>query len=333
MEAGPPLEVPTDLRLDEVRLALRRTAGAFGLKDLPGSAAGVAFKIFLALFPSIVATAALYGLARTPAEIVLRVDQLARFLPPQAAELVRDNLLTMSLAEPSTAGSLAAAGIILGLVTATGAAASLILALDRSWEAPERRPFLVRRLVGLALTLALVAALAGLVLLVIGGGALQRLLLPDRLEVPLVEVPLAIGRHVLALGVLITLFAFVYWVGPNRERPRWEWLSPGSVLGVIGWIAAASAFRFYAETLGAATYERVSYGTLGGVIVLLLWLQISMLAMLLGAELNAQLERIRIERAAGRARVLGPGALSERELPEEPRSREQVFRTAVDEEH
>lgn len=301
----PPLRDPSDLRLRDLRLAAARIVKEVGEIDLPGLAAGVAFKIFLALFPAILAAAAIYGLVSTRAEVFASVRNLSAYLPTSAAELIGDNLRTIASAQTRTAGLLAVFGVLVGLIAATGAAASLMRALNRIYGISDRRRFLPQRLVGLAMALALFLALASLAVLIVAGGTLQDLLLPERLQIPLITVPLGAARLALSFLVLVALFGFVYSVGPNRVPPQWQWLSPGAVVGVVGWLLVAGGFRLYTVTIGASTYDQASYGTIGGVIVLMLWLQLSMLAMLGGAELNAELERIRRERAAARGRALG----------------------------
>lgn len=314
---APPINEPGDLRARDYWTVLRRVVRRFAEDDVPGMAAGVAFKMFLSLLPSLLAVLALYGLLfPTPLAIAEQIAPLTRVLPGQAAALLYDNLFTLVELERSTVRSLALFGIAAGLFSATGAAASLIKALNRAYDIHDERPFLAQRLIGLALTGALVGVLASLVLLVVAGPALQDVLLPSQLQVPLVEVPLAVGRWGLALAVITLLFAFVYWIAPNRKRPSWEWLSPGAVFGVGGWILFTAGFRFYTATIGRESFSTGSaYGTIGGVIILLLWLQLSMLATLTGAELNAEVERLRTERFLARAGALGLSAVSA-ELPE-----------------
>jgi membrane protein len=205
-----------------------------------------------------------------------------------------------------------------GVFLATGAAATLIRALNRIHDVHQPRSFLTQRMVGLAITVALFLALASLAVLIVAGGTLQDLLLPDRLQVPLVTVPLAVARYALALLVLVALFGFVYSVGPNRIPPRWQWLSPGAVVGVLSWLVVAGAFRVYTVTIGARIYDEGSYGAVAGVIVFLLWLQLSMLAMLTGAELNAELERLRADRQETRQRALHRSDVPSAMLPSEP---------------
>jgi len=313
----PAITEPGDLSRRDYWTVVRRVVRRFSEDDVPGMAAGVAFKMFLSLLPSMLAALALYGLLfRTPLEIAEQIAPLTRVLPGQAAELLYDNLFILVELERSTVRSLALFGVGAGLFSATGAAATLIKALNRAYDIHDQRSFLAQRLIGLALTGALLATLASLVLLVVAGDSVQDLLLPSQLQIPLLELPLAVGRWGLALAVLTLLFAFVYWIAPNRKRPSWEWLSPGAVLGVGGWILVTAGFRLYTATVGRESFSTGSaYGTIGGVIILLLWLQLSMLATLTGAELNAEVERLRTERFLARAGALGLSAVSA-ELPE-----------------
>jgi membrane protein len=312
----PPMRGLGDLTRADYRAVLVRVVAKFREDDVPGLAAGVAFKIFLAFFPSLIAAVAVYGLVLRRGGISQQIQQLATVLPSEAQELLEEALTQLARTDPGAARSIAAVGALAALVSATGAAATLIKALNRAYGITDLRNFLAQRLVGLALTGALLLALGSLIVLVVAGEPLQRLLLPAQLEVPLVEVPLAVARYTLALGVLTALFAFTYSIGPNRQPPRWEWLSPGAVVGVLGWILVAVGFRLYTAMFG--NYGSVAYGTVGGVIVFLLWLQLSILAMLVGAELNAALERIRAERAASRADVLGPDGLHPEETADLP---------------
>jgi len=135
-----------------------------------------------------------------------------------------------------------------------------------------------------------------LIALMVAGPQLQDALLPD--FPGWIDFLLGAARLLLALGVLILLFAFVYWIGPDRERPSWAWMSPGALIGVLGWLAVSAGFTLYAQTAGS--YD-ATYGTLAGVVVLLLWLQLSMLMILVGAEFNAEVERTRSMYLAVRA--------------------------------
>lgn len=304
MTAGvvePPLDTPADLSKGDLRRALKRTVREVKEDDVPNLAAGVAFKIFLSIFPSVLAAAAIYGLVREPSEVIALVSRLTSYLPPAATELVEQTLLSLTGTDEGAARGLAIAGVVGGLFSATGAAVSLMKALDRAYDCGESRKLLRLRLVGLIITVALFTALATLIGLIVLGPQLREALVPDRLDGQAIGFLFGVGRFVLAAAVLILLFAFVYWIGPDRERPEWQWLSPGAILGVLGWLAISACFTLYTQTLG--NYQ-ASYGSLAGVIVLLLWLQLSMLVMLAGAELNAELENVRTERAVSRHATL-----------------------------
>lgn len=309
--AGKPIQGPTDLTRADFKAVLRRTVKEVKQDDVPGLAAGVAFKIFLALFPSLIAAVAVFGLVTDPVELREALSKLAAVVPRSAFDVIDEQLRTLTTADENKAGLTAALGVAAGVFAATSAAVSLMKALSRAYDVAETRTFLKQRLLGLVLILGLLAALVMLVVLLVAGPQLQEALLPD--FVAPVDVLLALARALLALLVLIALFAFVYWAGPNRDRPAWEWMSPGALLGVIGWLAVAGGFTLYVQTAG--NYN-ATYGTFAGVAVLLLWLQLSMLAMLFGAEFNAEVERTRGAYARGDER-LAPG-LAEQTAADKP---------------
>ncbi|MPZ71791.1 MAG: YihY family inner membrane protein [Nitriliruptorales bacterium] len=290
-DAGPAVAVPddpTDLDRDAYLGALKRSLAEIKRDDVPGLAAGVAFKIFLALFPALFAGVAVFSIVTTPAEMQTWLESASGFLPPRAIEVMKQPLTDIVEGKKSVAGLAALIGVAAGLWAATGAAVSLMKALSRAYDVDETRKFVRQRLIALALTVALLAALLGIVALLILGPQIQTALLGD-VPAPFKWV-LAAARFVLALGVLVLLFAFVYWIGPNRSHPSWLWISPGAVLGVVGWLVASGGFTFYAQT--ASNYDR-AYGTIAGVAIMLIWLQISMLVILVGAEFNAEVERAR----------------------------------------
>ena len=279
---------PADLDRRDYVAALKRTFKEVKDDDVPGLAGGVAFKMFLSLFPSLFAAVAVFSIVTTPAEIADMLSAAQGVLPAAAINLLDAPLRDLAATKTGTAGFAAAVGIATGLFSATGAAISLMKALSRAYDVAETRKFVRQRLVGLALTLALLAALVAIALLLVVGGQVQAKLLPG------VTPPLAWGlaavRFLLALLVLILLFAFVYWAGPNRDHPSWVWMSPGALFGVVGWLVVAGGFTLYAQTVDS--YNR-TYGAIAGVVVLLIWLQLSMLVILIGAEFNAEIERSR----------------------------------------
>lgn len=297
----PPLDGLSDLTWDDVRKVVRATLRASRDDDVISLAAGVAFKIFLSLFPSLLAAVALYGLVREPAEATEQINRLAEIfpLPEAAAEWFTGTLedLTDTRERFQNNISLFLGGLIGALVTASGAAVTLIRALNRAYGIGDQRSLAAQRGIALIITAALFVALSGLITLIVLGPQVQNWLVPEELRGAPLDVLFTAGQILLAVLLLTALFAFVFWVGPNRRQPRWEWLSPGALLAVVGWLAISGGFTLYTQTFG--TYQ-VVYGALAGIIVLLLWLQLSMLVLLVAAELNAQLERLREGRRSPR---------------------------------
>ena len=278
--------------------------------DVPTLAAGAAFKIFLALFPAMFAAVAIFTLVTTGRDVLRLLGEL-EFLPP---------LLRQELAGPlerfvEEAGgaelSVAIIGIAAGLWAVSSAAVTLMKALSRINDLEETRSFVVMRLGALAITLALLVGLVTIGVLLVAGGPVQRSLLDAVIgaEAPGRAVAGLLGtlaRYGVSLVVLIVVLAFVFWIGPDRghRRPPFQWLTPGAVLGVLGWLAASAVFGLYVRIAGVNPV----YGALGGIIVLMLWLQLTMLVLLLGAELNAEIRRARTGAAPGAPALAAPPA-------------------------
>jgi len=252
--------------------------------------------MFLSLFPSLFAAVAVFSLVTSQAEIVDLIGRLSGVMPSGAIAVIQGPLRDLGNTEEGKAGLAAVIGVLVGLFAATSAAVALMKALSRAYNVPETRKLVAARLTALVLVAALIVGLVALIALMVAGPQLQDALLPD--FPGWIDFLLGAARLLLALGVLILLFAFVYWIGPDRERPSWAWMSPGALIGVLGWLAVSAGFTLYAQTAG--NYD-ATYGTLAGVVVLLLWLQLSMLMILVGAEFNAEVERTRSMYLAVRA--------------------------------
>jgi membrane protein len=174
-------------------------------------------------------------------------------------------------------------------------------ALNRAYDVEQPpRSFLRQRLVALVITVALLGAIIAMLLLLVLGPRIEDALLPEFVGDEL-DALFTVGRYAAAIVVLMVLFAFVYWIGPDRDQPRWTWISPGAVIGVAGWLALSFLFSVYTTNFGR--FDE-TYGTLGAAVVTMLWLQLSMAVLLFGAELNAELERAH---RAGAAVLAGAG--------------------------
>jgi membrane protein len=255
--------------------ALRERVLASDLLDYAGS---VAFSAILAVFPFLLFAVSLASLVVDPATLASLVEQVHRLVPPQAADVVEDRL--RALASGPSPG-LATVGAVLTVWSASGAVAALITAFDRAYDVRESRPLWKTR------GLAVLVTLAGAVFFVAAAAlALATPQLAALLWHPLGTLVLWLRWPVSA--VLMTLIlACLYSVLPSGERV-FRLITPGSLVAVALWILASLGFSFYVRHFGE--YE-VVYGALGGLMVLLLWLWISAVVVLLGAQVNAVLER------------------------------------------
>lgn len=257
--------------------------------DVASLAAAVSFKIVLALFPALLAAVAIFALQFTPADIQDLVTGLLENLPANITTLVTERLDEFIMQAAS--GGVAVAGIAAGLWAASGAAATLDRALTRAYDEIEERKLVAARGTALAVMIALLLALVAISVLLVAGGPIEERIIAS---LPLTDTAAdtvgalsTIGRYLVAILLLMVLFAFIYWIGPDyEERPSYAWITPGAALAVVTWLVASAAFGWYVATFGSYTDSDSIYGPLGSAIVFMLWLQLSMFALLLGAEVN-----------------------------------------------
>ena len=295
---------PTDLDRRDFKAAAKAAFAEMKADDVPTLASAAAFRLFLSLFPSLVAAVGIFGLVTDPSELRSLLGQASAVMPDTAVDVI-DRPLRELVAGGSGAGFAAIVGIAGGIWAATGAAAGLMKALSRAYDVPETRKLVKARLHALVLCGALLVALTALIVLLVAGPQVEDALLGA--APPFLDAIATVLRYVLAVVVLMLLFAFVYWIGPNRDQPSWEWLSPGAIVGTVGWLVVSLGFTVYVQNF--SSYDK-TYGTIAGVVVLLLWLQLSMLIVLAGAELNAEIERRKAihERVEAGIGFGGPGA-------------------------
>jgi membrane protein len=228
-------------------------------------------------------------------------DSLIHLLGSVAPKGVLD---AIDLAKQSSAGNHAGSaialfiGVVGALWAASGATASIIKAVNRAEDLEETRPFWKVRLLALALVMLVGLVTATLFVLIIFGGPLGNAVANRAGLGSEFTVIWNILRWPIAFAGILAFFGLVYWLAPNRSPRNWKWLTPGSILGAVLWLALSALFALY--TSFSSSYDR-TYGSLAGAIILLLWLNYSAVALLIGAELNAELGR----RASGRARSRG----------------------------
>ncbi|HEV8114849.1 MAG TPA: YihY/virulence factor BrkB family protein [Acidimicrobiales bacterium] len=293
--ADSPTELPTAGWKDVVRRTLQEVKA----DNVPITAAGVAFYGMLALVPALVAIVSVYGLATSPEESARQVEGFTAALPGEAARLLVDQIKSIT-GQPSSGLGVKLALSLAGLLwSASSGTTALIRGLGIAYDEPEGRSFLKLRSRALLLT---VAAVIGAVV-VLG----LTVALPAILDVAgLGSVGTTVGL-VLRWPVLGALFivglAAVYRYGPDRDKAKWRWVSPGALVATVLWVMGTGLFGFYAGRF--ASYND-TYGTLAGAVVLLLWLYLTSLVILVGAELNSELERQTLEDSTvGRPRDLG----------------------------
>jgi membrane protein len=285
---------------------IRRTMRDAVDDDVMGQAAQLAYYLFLALFPAMLfmlAVASVFPLHAATDDIA---SQLSPFVSPQVLELIQEQMRRLGDQEN---GGLLTVGVAGALWSSSAAMVSVASALNRAYDIEEGRPWWKVRLVAIGLTLgvALFVVLAWAIILI--GPASARWLAEAGFG-PIAEWTWRIVQWPLAFALVSTAIGLVYYFAPDADQD-WAWITPGAVVATILWVLVSLAFRVYITNF---TDYTGAYGTVGGVIVLLLWFYVSSLAILAGAELNAEIEHASPhgkapgqKNAAGK-RLLGPRA-------------------------
>jgi membrane protein len=260
--------------------------------DCMGLAQQIAFSSLLAFFPAMILLVGLLGL-------IGAYEDLKEFLGVVAPGAVIEAIDTAqeSAAGQDTAASFAVVFGAFGAVwAASGAMNAVIKAVNAAYNRIETRPFWKVRLTAIVLVLASGFATAGLFLLIVFGGPIGEAITSRAHLGGAFELAWAILRWPIAFATILLFFALVYYAGPNFEQRNWKWITPGSLVGGLLWLALSGLFALY--TSFSDSYDK-TYGSLAGGIILLLWLNYSAFALLFGAELNAELDRQADIHAAG----------------------------------
>ncbi|MHA6783043.1 YihY/virulence factor BrkB family protein [Pseudonocardia saturnea] len=294
-EADTPTAIPPRGWWQVVRRAFAESS-ADNVSILAG---GVAFFAFLSLFPALIAALTLYGLVADPATVARQVEDLAAGLPQDTQPLVAGTLQSLTAPEGTALGIGLIVSVLLALWSASGGTANLMTAINLAYDEDETRGFVRLRGTALALTLGAIV----FVLLALGLVAVVPVVL-DALSLGVVGTVIAqIVRWALLVGVVVGALAVVYRVAPDRDSPRFRWVSPGAVVATVLWVAGSIGFSLYVNNFGS---YNATYGALAGVAVLMLWLYLTSYIVLLGAEINAESERqTRRDTTTGEPRPMG----------------------------
>ncbi len=245
--------------------------------------AGIAYYGMLSLFPALIAVVSIFGLAVGKGEAQAQINQITRVMPAEARDLIGKQLTQIV----STPGSGLTLGLIIAILAALWSASSgmraLVTGINAAYDEKETRKFLKLRAVSLALTVGAIVVVSAAMGAIVALPVVTRALHAPAAVVTTVRLA---RWPLLAMLVLLGL-AVLYRYGPDRKQPKWQWVSYGSVVATVVWIVASVGFSFYANNFGR---WNKTYGTLAGVIVLLIWLFLSAMVVLVGAELNSEME-------------------------------------------
>jgi len=282
---------------------LKRTVLEFSEDGMTDWAAALTYYGLLSLFPALIALVSIVGLFGDPQSTTQTITDIVAKLGPSTAAATFSGPIESITSNRSSAGVLFVVGLAVALWAASGYVGAFMRASNVIYETPEGRPFWKLRPLQLLVTLAMVILLALVALsLVLTGPVVQAVAGPLGVGSTAVSI-WNIAKWPVLLAVVILMFAVLYHASPNVKLPGFKWVTPGAIVALVIWLVASAAFAFYVANFGS--YDK-TYGTLGGLVTLLVWLWITNLALLLGMELNAERERSR-ELEAG-----VPGA--EREL-------------------
>jgi membrane protein len=304
-------ESPTDLSGRSWWRTLKRTVSEFREDDLTDRAAALTYYGVLAIFPALIALVSIVGLVMDPQTLTRTLTDLVGELGPDSAVDTFSGPIEQIGANRGTGVVLLVAGLLGALYTASAYVAAFARASNEIYETAEGRPFYKLRPLQMLITLLLVLMLALVLMAVVATGPVAGAIGEAIGVGPTAVTVWNVAKWPVLLVAVLLMFAVLYYAAPNAKLPKFQWVSPGSLIAVALWVVASALFALYVANFGS--YNK-TYGTLGGVVTFLVWAWLTNIAVLFGAELNSELERAR-ELEAGT-----PGAERELQLPprEEP---------------
>jgi membrane protein len=245
--------------------------------------AGVGFFGFLAIFPAIMALISIYGLAMDPRQIEEQLTKISSVVPEQTYEILKQRVENFINTSGGTLGWGTAFGILFGIWSANKGTKSLFTGVDIAYETKSNRGFLKQNGLTLLFTFgAIILIILSVALIVAFPAIVNKISLPGNIESLVSWL-----RWLIMALILVSCISLVYAFAPERKRPKFKWVIPGSLLATVLWLIASWGFSYYISNFG--NFGEI-YGSIAAVVILMLWLYLSSFIILLGAELNAELE-------------------------------------------
>jgi membrane protein len=293
--SGNPLQIPSAGWKD----ILWRTYVRTGEDRMLATAAGVVFFGLLAVFPAITALVSCYGLFADPSTIAANLQTLALMLPDGSFQIVQDQIARVVMKGHTALGVTFLFGLALAIWSANAGVKAVIDALNVVYEEREKRSFVRLNLIALTFTTAGIAAL----LLMVGAVVAVPLLLDHVGLAPESRIIVSLTRWPLLLVILLAALGLLYRFGPSRRPAQWKWLSVGTLAAALLWIVGSALLSWYLSNFG--NYS-ATYGSLGAAIGLMMWMWMSAIIVLCGAELNSEIEhQTALDTTVGRPKPAG----------------------------
>ena len=276
---------PADIPAPGWWAVLKRTYSEAGRDNVSVIAAGVAFYAFLAFVPLLGSLVLIYGFVAEPSSVVKHMQAMTAMMPADAAKIIGEQMLTVTETASAKKGIGLFIALLLSIYGAMRGATSIVTALNVVYNVAEDRSFIKTTLLSAVMT---IGAVFGLLLAILGVSLMGWIeeLLP--FSSPIVHHVLKILFWIAAAAAISLLVALIYRYAPNRPTAKWEWISPGSIIATLLWVIATIGFGFYVSNFGS---YNATYGSLGAVVVFLTWLYLTAYILLMGGELNSELEK------------------------------------------
>ncbi|WP_209426964.1 YihY/virulence factor BrkB family protein [Pararhodobacter sp. SW119] len=280
---GTDARAPTQLPPPAWRAILWRVKDEIARDRVLIVAGGVTFYVILSLVPLLTAFVALYGLFADRGSVTRLLDGVEGAVPPEMMTLISDQLDRLLSVEPGTLTLTSIIALLIAFWSANGGVKGLIEAMNVAYDEQEARSFVKRNLVAMSMTLGGMALVAVLIALSAVVPAVVALFPGSGLR----DAVLMWGRWPVMAALLILTLAVLYRFGPDRRSAKWRWITPGAMVAAVGMIAVSAGFSFY--TANFAAYGD-TYGSLGAVIVAMMWFWLNSIVLIVGAEINAEIE-------------------------------------------